>query len=146
VQVYWDSVSKFAKQPLTIKSEFLQQLPMFSGLSNDLLLFLSCIVEYISPNTRTIFYVSTINLHLCRHRQFLKGRELIRYGSTVSLSNHPVLFVMKGSVSLKTAVAQLGKDMQSTAKVEPGVEFVEKKQQLRLQVILFPTSTATNES
>ena len=147
MQVYWDSVSEFAKQPLTIKSEFLQQLPMFSGLSNDLLLFLSCIVEYIARNTRIHFlFVSTINCHPCRHRQFLKGRELIRYGSTVSLSNHPVLFVMKGSVSLRTAVAQLGKDMQSTAKVDPGVGFVEKKQQLRLQVISFPTPTGTNAS
>jgi hypothetical protein len=53
---------------------------------------------------------------------------------------------MKGSVSLRTAVAQLGKDMQSTAKVDPGVGFFEKKQQLRLQVIPLSTPTATNAS
>lgn len=65
----------------------------------------------------------------------LKGREFIRYGSTVSILNHPVLFVMKGSVSMKTAVARLGKDVESTAKVDPGIGFVEKKQQKRLQVL-----------
>lgn len=47
MQVYWDSVSDFAKQPITVKSEFLKQLPMFSGLSDDLLLFLACIAEYV---------------------------------------------------------------------------------------------------
>ncbi len=71
---------------------------------------------------------------MARHRQLLKGREFIRYGSTVSIINHPVLFVMKGSVSMKTAVARLGKDVESTAKIDPGVGFVEKKQQKRLQV------------
>ena len=72
---------------------------------------------------------------LCRHCQLLKGRELIRYGNTVSISNHPVLFVMKGSVSMKAAVAQLGKDAESTAKVDPGADLVEKRQQRRLQVL-----------
>jgi hypothetical protein len=71
---------------------------------------------------------------VARYRQLLKGREFIRYGSTVSILNHPVLFVMKGSVSMKTAVARLGKDVESTAKVDPGMGFVEKKQQKRLQV------------
>ena len=52
----------------------------------------------------------------------------------MSISNHPVLFVMKGSVSMKAAVAQLGKDAESTAKVDPGVELAEKRQQKRLQV------------
>jgi hypothetical protein len=47
--VYWESISDFAKQPLTVKSEFLQQLPMFSTLSNDLLLFISCIAECVGP-------------------------------------------------------------------------------------------------
>jgi hypothetical protein len=73
VQVYWDSVSEFAKQPLTIKSEFLQQLPMFSGLSNDLLLFLSCIVEYISPNTRTFFLFQSTICILAGTASFSKG-------------------------------------------------------------------------
>jgi hypothetical protein len=41
---------------------------------------------------------------------------------------------MKGSISMKTAVARLGKDVESTAKVDPGIGFVEKKQQKRLQV------------
>jgi hypothetical protein len=53
VQVYWESVSDFAKQPMTIKSEFLKQLPMFGGLSSDLLLFMACIVEYALTSTLT---------------------------------------------------------------------------------------------
>ncbi len=47
LQVYWESVADFARQPLTIKSEFLKQLPMFSSLSNDTLLFTSCIVQCV---------------------------------------------------------------------------------------------------
>lgn len=77
---------------------------------------------------------------LCRHCQLLKGRELIKYGSTVSISNHPVLFVMKGSVSMKAAVAQLGKDADTTAKVDPGADLMEKRQQRRLQVPQPPSS------
>ncbi len=42
---------------------------------------------------------------------------------------------MKGSVSMKTAVAQLGKDVESTARIDPGLGFVEKRQQRWLQVM-----------
>ena len=42
---------------------------------------------------------------------------------------------MKGSVSMKTAVAQLGKDVESTAKIDPGLGFVERRQQKWLQVM-----------
>ncbi len=35
---------------------------------------------------------------------------------------------------MKAAVAQLGKDTETTAKAEPGAELAEKRQQKRLQV------------
>jgi hypothetical protein len=133
VQVYWNSVSDFAKQPISIRSEFLKELPMFGSMSNDLLLFMACIVECLSPRQSQPFCQRPTRVR--RHRQLLKGRELIKYGSLVSISNHPVLFVMKGSVSMKTAVAQLGKDVVSTAKQDPGLGFVERRQQMRLQVM-----------
>lgn len=41
---------------------------------------------------------------------------------------------------MKAAVARLGKDVESTAKIDPGVGFVEKKQQKRLQVHAAPTT------
>jgi hypothetical protein len=142
MQVYWNSVSDFAKQPMSIRSEFLKQLPMFSSISNDLLLFMACIVEYLLPPQSERFFQQLKRVF--RHRQLLKGRELIKYGSLVSISNHPVLFVMKGSVSMKTAVAQLGKDVESTAKQDPGLGFVEKRQQMRLQVMGFSIKTAAH--
>jgi hypothetical protein len=36
---------------------------------------------------------------------------------------------------MKTAVAQLGKDVESTAKIDPGLGFVERRQQKWLQVM-----------
>jgi hypothetical protein len=43
---------------------------------------------------------------------------------------------MRGSISARVAVAQLGREAESTAKVDPGMSFFEKRQQKRLQVMI----------